>query len=76
MQAMLMAMGEGVNVVGCLAWSILDNLEWAVGYQDRFGMQYVSLTTQEMAYKASFFEYVNVFKVYGEDPVVPHFVGA
>jgi beta-glucosidase/6-phospho-beta-glucosidase/beta-galactosidase len=76
MQAMLMAMSEGVNVVGCLAWSILDNLEWAVGYQDRFGMQYVNFTTQERAYKASFFEYVNAFKVYGEDPVVPHFVGA
>jgi beta-glucosidase/6-phospho-beta-glucosidase/beta-galactosidase len=74
MQAMLLAMSEGVNIVGCLAWSIMDNLEWAVGYQDRFGIQYVNFTSQERGYKASFFEFINAFKVYGEDPVVPHFV--
>lgn len=39
MEAILMAISEGVNVVGCLAWSILDNLEWNSGYQDKFGMQ-------------------------------------
>ena len=39
MEAILMAISEGVNVVGCLAWSILDNLEWNSGYQDKFGLQ-------------------------------------
>jgi beta-glucosidase len=34
-------------------------------------MQYVNLTTFERSYKASFFEYVNAFKLYAEDPVVP-----
>lgn len=29
-------------------------------------MQYVNFTTQERFYKASFFEYVNAFKVYQE----------
>ncbi|CRG87319.1 hypothetical protein PISL3812_04336 [Talaromyces islandicus] len=38
-EAILMAIQQGVNVVGCLAWSILDNLEWEVGYNSRFGMQ-------------------------------------
>lgn len=38
--------------------------------------RYVNLTTQERAYKASFFEYVNAFEVYGTDPVVPHHVSA
>ncbi|RFU23652.1 hypothetical protein B7463_g12686, partial [Scytalidium lignicola] len=71
MQAILMAISEGVNVVGCLAWSIMDNLEWADGYQVKFGMQYVNLTTYERSFKASFFEYVNAFKLYAEDPVVP-----
>lgn len=39
MQAILMAISEGVNVVGALAWSIVDNLEWSAGYQDKFGVQ-------------------------------------
>lgn len=65
MEAILIALSQGVNVVGCLAWSLVDNLEWAQGYEPKFGMQYVNFTTQERYYKASFFEYVNTFKVYG-----------
>lgn len=64
MQAILMAMSEGVHVVGTLAWSIFDNLEWSSGYTIKFGVQYVNLTTQERYYKASFFEYVNAFRLY------------
>jgi len=26
-------------VVGTLAWSIVDNLEWSSGFQDKFGVQ-------------------------------------
>lgn len=37
-------------------------------------IRYVNLTTQERSYKASFFEFVNAFQVYGTDPVVPHYV--
>jgi beta-glucosidase len=48
MQAILLAISEGVNVVGCLAWSIVDNLEWSSGYQDKFGVQYVALLTEAL----------------------------
>lgn len=38
--------------------------------------RYVNLTTQERSYKASFFEFVHAFQVYGTDPVVPRYVPA
>jgi len=44
MEAILVAMSEGVNVVGTLAWSILDNLEWGDGFTVKFGMQHVNFT--------------------------------
>ena len=28
-----MAISEGTRITGVFAWSILDNLEWAQGYQ-------------------------------------------
>lgn len=65
LEAVLMAISEGVNVVGALAWSIFDNLEWTSGFTTKFGMQYVNFTTQERYYKASFFEYVRMFHDYG-----------
>lgn len=39
MEAILLAISEGVNVVGALAWSIVDNFEWASGYAGKFGIQ-------------------------------------
>lgn len=34
-----MAIAEGINVVGIVAWSIFDNFEWNHGYSCRFGIQ-------------------------------------
>lgn len=43
-RAMLAAMSDGVNVIGCLAWSLYDNYEWSSGFAVTFGMQYVNFS--------------------------------
>ncbi|RNI20855.1 GH1 family beta-glucosidase [Flexivirga caeni] len=48
------AMAKGVDVRGYYVWSLLDNFEWARGYQPRFGLVHVDYDTLERTPKASF----------------------
>lgn len=47
------AIQEGAPVLGYLVWSLLDNFEWALGYQMRFGLIYVDFETQKRTVKNS-----------------------
>ncbi|MBB5872557.1 beta-glucosidase [Allocatelliglobosispora scoriae] len=47
------AIAAGVNLQGYLAWSLLDNFEWAYGYDKRFGLVHVDYTTQRRIPKES-----------------------
>lgn len=47
------ALAEGLPVDGYFAWSLLDNFEWAEGYEKRFGLVYVDYETQQRIPKDS-----------------------
>ena len=47
------AVSEGVPVKGYFCWSLLDNYEWADGYEKRFGITYVDFQTQKRTPKLS-----------------------
>jgi beta-glucosidase len=51
--AVRMALQRGVDVRGYFVWSLLDNFEWARGYDKRFGIIWVDLKTMERTIKAS-----------------------
>lgn len=51
--ATLKAREQGVPVDGYFAWSLLDNFEWACGYEKRFGLVYIDYESQKRIPKAS-----------------------
>jgi len=53
LNAVHQAIERGVNITGYFAWSLLDNFEWAEGYDKRFGLVYVDYDTQKRTPKES-----------------------
>jgi len=47
------AMAAGIPVVGYLYWSLLDNYEWADGYDARFGLIGVNFASQDRIVRPS-----------------------
>lgn len=59
------AADEGYPVLGYMIWSILDNFEWAFGYEKRFGLVYVDYRTQERIMKDSAYWYAELIRTNG-----------
>lgn len=57
---------EGAPVLGYMQWSLLDNFEWAEGYDERFGMVYVDFETCRRIPKDSAEWYGHVIETNGE----------
>ncbi|MFK4759541.1 GH1 family beta-glucosidase [Microbacterium sp. ZW T5_45] len=54
------AIDAGVDVRGYFYWSLLDNYEWAWGYEKRFGIVRVEYDTQERVVKDSGLKYSRI----------------
>ena len=60
--AILDAIDEGVPVHGYFYWSLMDNFEWAWGYDKRFGLVRVDYDSQERTVKDSGLGYAAIIR--------------
>ena len=59
------AIALGVDLRGYMVWSLLDNLEWSLGFSKRFGIVHVNFATQERTPKDSARYYARVIASHG-----------
>ena len=59
------AVNEGIPVIGYTVWSMLDNFEWASGYDQRYGLVHVDFQTQRRTLKDSASWYADLIKTNG-----------
>ncbi|MCP4880030.1 MAG: beta-glucosidase [Gammaproteobacteria bacterium] len=66
LKSLRQAAADGVDVAGYFYWSIMDNFEWAHGYQQRFGLVHVDYDTQKRTPKSSAYWYRDVINSDGD----------
>ena len=67
--ALLRAREEGADIRGYMAWSLMDNFEWAYGYSKRFGMMRVDYDTLVRTWKDSAYWYSETIKNHAITPL-------
>lgn len=65
------AIDDGVDVRGYYHWSLLDNFEWAEGYEPRFGLVEMDYETGERRVRASARLYARIAASRSLDPPAP-----
>ena len=68
LSAVKRAIDNGAKVKSYFAWSFLDNFEWALGYEKRFGIVYVDFKTLKRTPKNSYY----FFKKLIENNFIPN----
>lgn len=61
-EATWQAMQEGVDVRGHMYWSLLDNYEWALGFEKRFGLVEIDYRTFERKPRPSAYVYKDIIE--------------
>ena len=59
------AIEQGVDLRGYCAWSLMDNMEWSLGFSKRFGIVHVNFETLERTLKDSARFYATVIASHG-----------
>lgn len=54
------AIEEGVPVKGYFHWSLMDNFEWAMGFEPKFGLIEIDYKTQRRILRSSAFYYADI----------------
>lgn len=62
------AAASGVDIAGYFVWSLLDNLEWGLGFGPRFGLVHVDFDTLVRTPKDSFHWYRRLIADHGRNP--------
>ncbi|GGZ37899.1 GH1 family beta-glucosidase [Streptomyces poonensis] len=60
------AVRKGAPLAGYYVWSLLDNFEWAYGYDKRFGLVHVDYATQTRTLKTSGLRYAEIIRAHRE----------
>ncbi|MGY6021528.1 GH1 family beta-glucosidase [Streptomyces spinosirectus] len=58
------AIRKGAPLAGYFAWSLLDNFEWAYGYDKRFGLVHVDYRTQVRTVKGTGYRYADIIRAH------------
>ncbi|MBB6184696.1 GH1 family beta-glucosidase [Oleiagrimonas soli] len=66
LRAVHKAIAQGADVRGYYLWSLLDNLEWSLGFAKRFGIVHVNYETLQRTPKDSAKFYAEVIASHGE----------
>lgn len=61
------AADEGIPIIGYQYWSLMDNFEWSIGYDQRFGLIHIDYQTQKRTLKDSAYWYRDVISSNGEN---------